>query len=150
MQLSEAQEVLSRALNGPRTAGDALAQVSGAMDRARAYLADGNTVQAQAFVEQGFTHLMAAFHFLDLDLERVVARERSRNAETDRQQPDRAILIFSDHAELRVGGELRGTIPLYADEDYRELRQIAQLFQCRLEHASHAQLSLFAALGDAP
>ncbi len=144
MQLKEAQQLLAKVSNKPHSATEALRQLTACTERAMRYLEDGNTVQAQSFVEQSLTNLMVAFHYLNLDLENVVQREKKRREAADKAlSQDRVILIFSDHAELRVDGELRGTIPLYSEEDYRELRQIAQLFECRLEHADHLQLNLF-------
>ena len=69
--------------------------------------------------------MMAAFHYMNMNLENVVAREQKRGDHPAPEGANRVILLFSDHAELRVDGELRGTIPLYSPEDYRELRQIA-------------------------
>lgn len=147
MQLKDVQQVLSQSSKTANSAAEALRQLNACSERALGHLGDGNTVQAQAFLEQGFTNLMAAFHYLNIDLERVVQREKRRQqAESAPSQEERVILVFSDHAELRVGGELRGSIPLYSEDDYRELRQIAHLFQCRLEHADHLQLNLFSLL----
>jgi hypothetical protein len=143
MQLKEVQQLLSQTSQGPASATEALRQLRACVEKALEYLALGNTPQTQLFLEQGFTNLVRAFYFLNLDLEQVVQREHSRQ---DASMPDRVILIFSDHAELRVDGELRGTFPMYSSEDYQELRQIAQLFQCRMEHSDHLQLGLFSVL----
>lgn len=145
VQLKALQKVLTQADNRPGSALDAMRQLKACIDRSLSYLTDGNTAQAQVLLEQGFTNMMAAFHYLNLDVENIVYREKRRQAQS-RALAERVILVFSDHAELRVGGELRGTIPLYSPEDYQELRQIAQLFECRMEHADHLQLNLFAAV----
>ncbi len=146
MQLKEAQQVLAQVSNRPHSATEALQQLRACSERAITHLKEGNTAKAQMFVEQGLTNLIVAFHHLNLDLEKVVQREQTRRKAENAPLEERAIFIFSDHAELRVGGELRGTIPLYSEEDYGELRQIAQLFECRMEHADHLQLDLFASL----
>lgn len=146
MQLKELPACLSQFAGENSSAADALHQLRACIERAIDYFKAGNTAQSQVFLEQGFTWMMAAFHFLNLDLENVVARELKRQKHEGTPQQDRVILVFSDHAELRVDGELRGTIPLYSQDDYQELRQIAQLFQCRMEHADHVQLTLFSVI----
>lgn len=143
MQLKEVQQVLVQGGQGPATAMAALRQIKALVERAMMALKAGNTPQTQLFLEQGLTAMMAACHYLDLDLDQVVAREQHRHQLGESKAQDRVILVFSDHAELRVDGELRGTIPLYSAEDYQELQQIAALFDCRMEHADHVQLSLF-------
>lgn len=105
----------------------------------------GNTPLAQERLEHGFTALLMAFHYLNIDLENVISREKARKANNEPGQ-EKAILIFGDHAELRVDGELRGTIPLYSEEDYQELRQIALMFGCRMTYADHVQLDIFSSL----
>jgi hypothetical protein len=150
MQLKEIQQCLSQASAEAGSANEAMKQLKACVERTIDYLKSGNTAQAQMFLEQGFTMMMAAFHYLNLDLEKVVQRELHRQKNEGLVPQERVILVFSDHAELRVGGELRGTIPLYSPEDYSELRQISQLFQCRMEHADHIQLDLFAILNANP
>lgn len=148
VHLKEVQKMLSQCSDAPVSGIDALKQLRAAADKAINYLEDGNTPQGQIYVEQGLVHLMLACHYLNLDVEKAVERQQARQQKEPGQ--DRVILIFSDHAELRVAGELRGTIPLYSDEDYTELRHIAQLFQCRLEHADHTQLNLLSLLSQKP
>ncbi len=146
MHLKEVPYILSQMADHPHSAIEALQELKASVEKTIDYLGDRNTIQAQAYLEHGFTNMMAAFHFLQIDLEKVVQREKNRGQQEARLKSDRVILVFSDHAELRVKGELRGTIPLYSQEDYQELRQIAHLFQCRIEQADHVQLDLFAAL----
>ncbi len=146
MQLKEIQKVLMNDPAAPKSAADALKQLKAASERALENLNEHNTVQAQVLLENAFTHMMAAFHYMNLDVEKVVQRERQRRVYGQNNAQDKVILIFSDHAELRVQGELRGTIPLYSQEDYAELRQIAQIFECRMEHADHLQLDLFSVM----
>lgn len=146
MQLKEAQSLLAKTAQKDGSALSVLRQLKATVAKAHDYMEAGNTVQCQVLLEQSFTLLMQAMHFLNLDVENVVSREQNRRQSVSEQNPDRVILVFSDHAELRVDGELRGTIPLYAAEDYTELRQIAQLFGCRIENADHLQLDLFTLL----
>lgn len=145
MNLKEIQKLLSQSPQGPQSAHEALRELKACVERALAYLDEGHTAKTQDYLERGFGNMMAALHFMNLDLEQVVNREQARRKAPPAE--DRVILIFSDHAELRVAGELRGTIPLYCDEDYDQLREISQLFQCRMEHAGALQLDLFNALG---
>lgn len=146
MQLKTVQKILAQAATGPPNAVEALKELRVSVERALDYLKEGHTAKAQVFLEQGFTSMMAAFHYLNLDVEQVVEREQLRRKTGQIASQDRVILIFSDHAELRVSGELRGTIPLYSQDDYQELRQISQIFDCRIEHADHLQLDLFSRL----
>jgi len=147
MQVKEIQQLHRTAFDqGPQSALESLTQLEATVRRSLESLKAGHTPQAQMFLENSFTQMMMAFHFLNLNLEHVVKREKARREGHGQPEQDRVILVFSDHAELRVGGELRGTIPLYSEDDYRELREIAQLFQCRVEQAHHIQLDLFSIL----
>jgi phosphoribosyl-ATP pyrophosphohydrolase len=119
----------------------ALKELRHCSERALAYLQEGNTPLVQEYMETAFTHLLSSFHFLNLDLDKVVNRLQQKQLSV--KATDRVILIFGNHAELRVDGQCRGTMPLYAEEDYAEVRQIAQIFQCRIEHADHVQLDIF-------
>lgn len=148
MQLKEIQQTLAQVSKGPASAQEALKELKACVSKSLDYLQEGNIVQAQVFLEHAFTQMMICFHYLNLDGEKVAAREKSRQENKNPRHPERVILVFSDHAELRVGGELRGTIPLYSSDDYKELRQIAHLFECRLEHADHLQLNLLSLLGE--
>lgn len=148
MKLSEVQKVLGQIAEATGSASLALKELKASVDMAMDYFKDGNIVQTQLFLEHAFTSLMGCFHYMNLSLENVVNRERQRNNGIKSIFQERVILVFSDHAELRVEGELRGTIPLYNEEDYNELRQIAHLFECRLEHADHVQLNLLSFIND--
>ena len=55
----------------------------------------------------------------------------------------RIIMVYDTYAELRVNGEVRGTIPVYDRCDQDELRNIAKLFHCELQFAASEQLGLF-------
>jgi hypothetical protein len=146
MQLKEVQQLLTRTFDAPGSGVAALTELQASVTRTLEHLKEGNISQAQVMLEHGFTSLLMAFHFLNLDLEKVVEREKQRQKKERSDQQERVILVFGNHAELRVNGEQRGHIPLYGVEDYQELRQIAQLFECRIEHADHVQLDLFALL----
>ena len=149
MHLKDVQKVLTQSSDSPLTGVESLKQLKAAVEKSLDYLQDGNTPKSQVYLEQGLTYMMLSLHYLNVDIEKAVQRQTIRqNSANDAQ--DRVILIFSDHAELRVSGEHRGTIPLYSPEDYSELRQIAHLFQCRLEHADHLQLDLFSLLSASP
>lgn len=145
MHVKSLQKSLLESCDPPITGLEALRQLKAATDKALGYFEEGNTPFAQNYLERSLTFMMLAFHYLNLDIEKVVAREAFRQ-KADNTLHERVILVFGDHAELRVSGELRGTFPLYTEEDYAEVRQIAQLFECRLEHADHVQLDLFGLL----
>lgn len=130
--------------NSPKSAKDALSMLEMCCKRAGEGLEVGYNPSVQVFVEQALAYLMFTYHYLNLDLEQVAERELSRWQGESASSQDRVILVFSDHAELRVDGELRGTIPVYEQADHSELKQIAHLFSCRLEYADHIQLNLFA------
>jgi hypothetical protein len=144
-QLAAFQQALAQAAQGPENTRDALNELKACAERSLQYLTEGNTPQAQRYLEQAFTAMMHAFHFLHVDVNQVIKRQQAAQQDTAKAL-ERVIWVFSDHAELRVGGEVRGTIPLYTPEDYAELRHIAQLFACRIEHADHVQLGLFQAM----
>lgn len=145
MNLKAFQKQFAQVPGGPKSALESLENLEACCKKAKEMLEQGYNPAVQSFLEQGLTYLMKAYHFLNLDLERVAQREQSRwLSQTNAMQ--RVILVFSDHAELRVDGELRGTIPLYTPEDYEELKQIANLFQCRIESSDSTQLGLFEAL----
>lgn len=143
MQLKEVQWLLAKEATGIYSAKDAINQVQASAKRAMQYLEQNNPVMTQGCLEQCFTTLMCALHYLNMDLEQVVKREQNRQTQARYGTTNRVIMVFADHAELRVDGELRGTFPLYTDEDAKDIKEIAQVFQCRIEYADHLQLQLF-------
>jgi hypothetical protein len=145
MNLKAFQKQFQEIPNGPKTALESLDGLQACCEKAREMLEKGYNPTVQTFLEQGLTYLMKAYHYLNLDLECVAEREKTRWLSQSQSQ-QRVILVFSDHAELRVDGQLRGTIPLYTSEDYEELRSIAHLFNCRIENSDATQLGLFEAM----
>jgi hypothetical protein len=130
--------------DAPKSAKEALDLLALCCQRASDGLETGFNPNTQTMMEQALAYLMFSYHYANLDLEQVALREMARwQGEGASQKHDRVILVFSDHAELRVDGELRGTIPVYEQADHNELKDIAHLFSCRLEYADHMQLDLF-------
>ncbi|MCA9788505.1 MAG: hypothetical protein KC476_03510 [Cyanobacteria bacterium HKST-UBA06] len=143
LQLKEVQWLLAREVAGIETARDALVQLQVSSKKALQYLDQSNPVMAQGCVEQCFTTMMCVLHYLNIDIEQLVKREQRRQNQNKYGTMNRVIMVFADHAELRVEGELRGTFPLYTDEDAQDIQDIAQVFQCRIEYADHVQLTMF-------
>ena len=142
MQLKAFQKQFSYVPGGPKTAKASLEGLMSCCKRALDLMDQGTNPTTQALLEQALTYLMLSYHYTNLDLEKVAEREMTR-WKSQEDPKSRLIMVFKDYAELRVDGELRGTIPLYTPEDYRELKEIAHLFGCRIEASDHVQLGLF-------
>lgn len=149
MQLKEAQQLLSNLTHRSPSLSDGLRELKAATQRAHEYAQNQHSVMAQLYLEHCFSLLMQCFHYMNIQADQVVTREYQRDQGQLTDQSERVILMFSDHAELRVNGELKGTFPLYSEQDYTQLQEIAQLFQCRVDHADHIQLTLFERLNKA-
>lgn len=125
----------------PATTRQALARLHETIRQCLELFDAQQLVGAQSLLEDSLLHSLVAMKRLNLDpdlaLERALARLQAGATR-------KAFHIFGNRVEIRVGQDVRGSWPLYAEADYEAALQLARELGCDVVHEEASQLGLFA------
>lgn len=145
--LKTLQQRLSQHEMVPNSATESLEQLAKYANLASAITKTPDTETSLNYLlSQLLSHLLVSLKHLNLDFEVLVSQSLAALSESKNETSNpqnRIILVYANHADLLLEGEVRGSIPVYDRCDQEELHAIAKLFQCDLKFAESEQLEIF-------
>lgn len=124
----------------PETIFDAIEQLAKLTKNAQAAYQHENLLQTQQHLEELFAASLIAMKCMDISPSAAIERTLKRYQTERRESP--TLHIYTDQAVLKMGTDIRGRFPLYTDDDYEQVKEVALTFGCTLQHHDSEQLSL--------